>query len=200
MRPLSLTLRLVIALGLVFALAVVTFAPAPRAVTGAPLVQDDDDPDDDPDDDATVEAAAGGFPARIAAGACDALGADPAFALTNVTPRGEGGAGRIFVSASDVAATLDDLLAAPHAISVIAGGADLVTILACGDLIGSVVDGQLVVPLRAANDDDLAGIAVLDAADGEVHVELYLVLTGDTAVDDDGDDDETFDDDGDGGV
>jgi hypothetical protein len=198
MRQHFSALRLFAAFGLVLVLVVAGAAAGPPTIASAPLVQDEDD-----GDEATGTATAReGYSARIAAGTCETLNADSAFPLTTAAPHGESPAGGVFVSETEVAVAVSDLLAEPHAIAIHAGEDDLQTALACGDVAGQAIDGRLIVALHDAENDDLVGIAVLDENEGATAVELYLIRSADSAIDDAGDaGDDAFDeDDADGGV
>jgi hypothetical protein len=111
-------------------------------------------------------------PAHIHAGTCAELDPNPAYPLNDVTR----------VEDSDVATstisldvTLDELLASPFAINAHASAEDIATYIACGDITGPVVDGVLLVPMRAQNDSGIGGIAVLSTNDvGGTDVTIYL--------------------------
>jgi hypothetical protein len=74
---------------------------------------------------------------------------------------------------SQVPVRLDDLVAAPHAVVLSQpGGAD--DWAACGEIGGFVDDDGLVVGLRPARGNGLAGIAIFWDDGDAVEVELYL--------------------------
>lgn len=148
--------------------------------------------------DATVEvdAAAAGRPAHVHSGTCDTLG-DVVAPLNDLT-LATGGTGADETVAADIAQaipaeysfstvplTIDQILAADHAINVHESAEDIGTYIACGDLAGTVdANGSLVVGLRELNESDYAGIAVLspsaqDAASTDVSVFIAGGLTGD---------------------
>ena len=144
-------------------------------------------------------APAASHPAHIHSGTCPTLG-DVVFPLTNVAApvagaddddddadddggtgyRGAEGAAAGLVSESEVGASLDDILAAPHAVNVHASDQDIATYVACGEVGGTVVGGQLIVGLRPLNGSGLAGIAILDDDDddGQTDVTVYLAQIG----------------------
>ena len=196
--------RLVAALGLAF-VGCVALSPGPAFAVptiGAAYQDDaDDDADDDGGDDDGGLAALGGapYPANVSAGTCRDLG-DVAFPLADVDRRGGVGAetgeasdpdGPIaaIVSRAEIDASLDDVLAAPHAISVSASANRPAAGVACGNLGGEVIDGALIVGLRPLGGSGLAGIAVLEDEDddGQTDVTVYLAAVGggDVGRDDD---------------
>lgn len=128
--------------------------------------------------DATPAAspAAGGsmtHPAHIHAGTCDELDPNPAFPLTSLMQ----------IESSDVAmstttldVSIEDILAAPHAINVHESPENVANYVACGNVEGPVVDGKLVIGLSELNDSGIAGVAVLESNDaGGTDVTAYVV-------------------------
>ncbi|MCA9877798.1 MAG: hypothetical protein KC442_08450, partial [Thermomicrobiales bacterium] len=117
-------------------------------------------------------------PIHIHAGTCDNLG-DVVFPLTDVTLNTAGetfGSPAIPVeeSETEVAATLNDLLSSPHAINIHESADAIQNYIACGNIGGRVVDGDLEVGLREVNGSGHYGIAKLDGDDDHVDVEVYL--------------------------
>jgi hypothetical protein len=127
-------------------------------------------------------------PAHIHAGSCAELDPNPVAPLTNVAPRlnedeednaaqGILTATRVLYSESeDVELNFeDDVLASSHAIAVHESEENIQNYIACADIGGVVVDGELVVALQPMNDSGYTGIAKLDADDnGQVDVEIFL--------------------------
>lgn len=145
--------------------------------------------------DATPAAAA--HPAHIHAGTCDELG-DVTFPLSDVvtttddstpspaltgTPgvRAEGtpaSGGEVTVagSTSQVDATLDDLLAADHAINLHESADNIQNYIACGDLAGTASDGELRVELQELNGSGYTGeVHLVDNGDGTTTVTVRLM-------------------------
>jgi len=118
-------------------------------------------------------AAAVAHPAHVHAGTCAELDPNPAYPLADVA---QVAGGAVAVSQTTIEASLDDLLASPYAINAHASAEDIATYVACGDIAGTVVDGTLLVPMRAQNDSGLTGVAVLAGNDaGGTDVTVYLV-------------------------
>jgi hypothetical protein len=128
------------------------------------------------------------LPARIYAGRCGALGAEPAFQLIDVgsvegveegeTPQGALTAIPAEFSTTVVNASLADLLASEHAIDVRVDDTDPATSIACGDVGGPLETGtdgnELAVGLQERGQSAYAGIAWLqDEADRTV-VRVFL--------------------------
>jgi hypothetical protein len=114
----------------------------------------------------------GDHPAHIHAGTCAELDPNPAFPLNNVA-QVEGS--EVATSTIAVEATLDELLASPYAINAHESAENIDNYIACGDIAGPVVDGVLLVPLRAQNDSGISGVAVLASNDaGGTDVTVYL--------------------------
>jgi plastocyanin len=122
-------------------------------------------------------------PAHIHAGTCDNLG-DIVAPLSDVT---ELTAGEVFgaptavlvkESETDVALPLGDILSAPHAINIHESAEAIQNYIACGDIGGRVIDGDLTIGLRELNGSGHHGVAVLDGADDGTAVTLYLAEEG----------------------
>jgi plastocyanin len=122
-------------------------------------------------------------PAHIHSGSCDNLG-DIVTPLTDVTELTAGevfGAGSAILvkeSETDVALPLGDILSAPHAINVHESAEAIQNYIACGDIGGRVIDGDLVIGLRELNDSGHHGVAVLEDDDDGTDVTLYLAEEG----------------------
>jgi hypothetical protein len=79
-------------------------------------------------------------------------------------------------SVTEVEASLDDILAAEHAINVHESTDNIQNYISCGDLTGTPVDGKLEITLTALNDSGLDGGAVLeDNGDGTTTVTVWLM-------------------------
>jgi hypothetical protein len=107
----------------------------------------------------------GPYPAHIHAGTCDELG-DVVHPLSDAAyPEGDAQASkptlRVSSSITTIPVTLADLLVEPHTLNVHKSTDDIGTYVACGDLGGVVVDGELVIALAELDDSSLSGIAVI---------------------------------------
>ncbi len=162
-------------------------ALAAAGATGSVLAQDAGEDEAEagtpPAGEAADESAAGAarnlapqevpHPAHIHAGQCPTPGA-VVFPLTSVTDG---------TSETTVAATMEQIMAAPHAVNVHESQAEIENYISCGDIGGRVVDGRLVIGLQEINGSDHSGVAVLEADDDdETDVRVYLVEEGATAV------------------
>src|SRR5918998_4784569 len=125
------------------------------------------------------EAADAPHPAHIHSGTCDNLG-DIVAPLSDVT---ELTAGEVFgaptavlvkESETDVDLPLGDILAAPHAINIHESAEAIQNYIACGDIGGRVIDGDLVIGLRQLNGSGHHGVAILAGADDGTGVKVYL--------------------------
>jgi hypothetical protein len=128
------------------------------------------------------------LPARIYAGRCGQLGADPAFQLIDVgslegaeegeTPEGALTAIPAEFSTTVVNTTLADLLASDFAIDVRVDDADPATSIACGDIGGPVEAGpdgsELAVGLQERGQSAYAGIALLQDEGERTLVRVFL--------------------------
>jgi len=128
------------------------------------------------------------LPARIYAGRCGALGADPAFQLIDVgavegneageTPQGALTAIPAEFSTTVVNAPLADLLGTEHAIDVRVDDADPATSIACGDIGGPVEPGpdgdELAVGLQERGQSAYSGIGWLQSQDERTVVRVFL--------------------------
>ena len=137
-------------------------------------------------------------PAHIHAGSCPDVG-DVVFPLIDVVHMDEMGTpmagvetpatpmagmegvemGDIAVSTTSVDASLEDILAAEHAINVHLSAEEIGTYIACGDITGQPTDGQLEIALEEQNDSGYEGTARLtDTGDGTTTVDIMLVRGG----------------------
>ena len=128
------------------------------------------------------------LPARIYAGRCGALGAEPAFQLIDVgsvegVEEGESPQGALTAipaefSTTVVNATLADLLGAEFAIDVRVDDADPATSIACGDIGGPVEAGaegeELAVGLQERGQSAYSGIGWLQGQDDRTVVRVFL--------------------------
>ena len=122
-------------------------------------------------------------PAHIHSGSCDNLG-DIVVPLTDVV---EATAGERFgadqavpveVSDTDVEMSLNDILAAPHAINIHRSAEEIQIYIACGDIGGRVIDGDLLIGLQEIDGSGHQGVARLATGDGGTGVTLYLADQG----------------------
>jgi uncharacterized cupredoxin-like copper-binding protein len=142
-------------------------------------------------------------PAHIHSGTCEELG-DVVFPLNDVAPLDAGatpaavpaspaavpaaspvaaGAGEVVAeSTTEVEASLDDILAAEHAINVHESAENIGNYIACGNLTGPATDGELQIKLQELNDSGYTGEAhLVDNGDGTTTVTVTLMTTSDTA-------------------
>jgi hypothetical protein len=135
-------------------------------------------------------------PLHIHQGSCEQLG-DVLYPLgeisTDLNVHGEAVGGAedqgdqmVALNLTLVAASLGDLTGAEHAISIHQSEEDLATIIACGDIAGSVFDGgSLVIRLNEADDSGYIGFALFredaEAVEGDEDIEtataVYSMLT-----------------------
>lgn len=117
-------------------------------------------------------------PIHIHSGTCDNLG-DVVVPLTDVALNTAGetfGSPAVPVeeSETDVEISLNDLLASPHAINIHESKDAIQTYIACGNIGGRVVDGDLLIGLKEINGSGHSGIAKLDTDDKTTDVQVYL--------------------------
>src|SRR5688572_30124320 len=122
-------------------------------------------------------------PAHIHSGTCDDLG-DIVAPLSDVTEQTAGesfGASTALLvkeSESDVPLPLGDILSAPHALNVHESAEAIQNYIACGDIGGRVIDGDLIIGLRELNGSGHHGVAVLEGDDDGTGVTVYLSEEG----------------------
>ena len=131
-------------------------------------------------------------PVTINPGTCDQPVAQPTFLAGGTTPWGLVETGLpdltgapLLVAQATLQTTLDDLLLAgrPHVILVHQSAEQFGTYLACGDIAGAIVDGQLVIALRPVGESGVAGVTILDRdergflglGEQEVRATVYVV-------------------------
>ncbi len=71
-------------------------------------------------------------------------------------------------------AALRELIAPPHAVLVYERAGDLDTLVACGEVEGSLALDQIIVNLHPIDDSGHAGTVLLDDEDGDVYVRLHF--------------------------
>ncbi len=154
-------------------------------------------------------------PAHIHEGTCDDLNPKPLFPLTNVSemgmmegmmggtpeaddaamemsePMGAETAFGVETSYTLVEASLEDIVAAGHAINIHESTENVENYITCGDIGGRIATGPgmdeggtLIVGLGELNDSGYSGIAVLEGKDDQTEVVIYLAegLTGGTGA------------------
>ena len=135
------------------------------------------------------------LPARIYAGRCGGLGAEPAFQLIDVgavegieageAPQGALTAIPAEFSTTVVNAPLADLLASEHAIDVRVDDADPATSIACGDIGGPIEAGadgdELAVGLQERGNSAYSGIGWLQDEGERTLVRVFLARGLDSA-------------------
>ena len=86
-------------------------------------------------------------------------------------------------SITSVEASLEDILAAEHAINVHLSAEEIEVYIACGDITGTADGGQLQIELQERNESGFQGIAILmDAGDGTTTVDAMLMPSRDGAM------------------
>ncbi|MBA3450839.1 MAG: cupredoxin family copper-binding protein [Chloroflexia bacterium] len=118
-------------------------------------------------------------PAHIHTGTCAELGdivaplADVAEATAGET---FGAADAILVKESEttVELSLNDILAAPHAVNIHQSAEAIQIYIACGDIGGRVVGGELLIGLQEIDGSGYNGVAILQTADAGTDVTVYL--------------------------
>lgn len=150
---------------------------------------------------------AGPFPAHIHTGTCEELG-DVVFPLSELQPFGsqaspvaspsvalastpgsspvaapavgtpEATYEVLAQSTTVVAVSLDDILAAEHAINVHESAENIQNYVACGDLSGTATNGELQIELQELNESFLVGQAdLVDNGDGTTTVTVRVMLS-----------------------
>ena len=122
-------------------------------------------------------------PAHIHSGTCDNLGdiVAPLRTSPELTAGESFGAPTAVLvkeSETDVPLPLGDILSAPHAINVHESADAIQNYIACGDIGGRVIDGDLVIGLRELNGSGHHGVAVLEGDDDGTDVKVYLTEEG----------------------
>lgn len=127
-------------------------------------------------------------PAHIHVGDCANADPNPLAMLNNVEPRlnddEDDNAPQGTLTASLVTYSMtddidlnfkDDVLATAHSIIVHESDANIQNYIACGDIGGVMVDGEMLVALHPLNDSGYTGIAKLTTdGDGQVDVQIFL--------------------------
>lgn len=122
-------------------------------------------------------------PAHIHSGTCAELGdivvpLSDVKALTAGEVFGAPSAVPVEESVTEANMTLSDILAAPHAVNIHESKEAIQVYIACGDIGGRVVDGQLSIGLQEINGSGYNGVAILDTAGDKTDVTVYLADQG----------------------
>lgn len=145
--------------------------------TGMALAQDDDTANE-----------SHVHPAHILAGECGDLDPAPVASLTSLElplndDEDDNDAQGVLTAAAVLTSETDDIdlnfeddvLTSAHSIVVHESEENIQNFIACGEIGGIVVDGELLVALHPMNDSGYTGIAKLDADDsGDIDVEVFL--------------------------
>jgi plastocyanin len=141
-----------------------------------------------------------GHPAHIHTGTCDDLG-EVVYPLSNVGP-GEIKNGKsvesgdaigatediypVEISITSVDTTLAEIADGNHAVNVHESSANIQNYIACGNIGGQPIDGDLIIGLEQRNDSGYTGIAVIHPREDYVVVTVYLSegLAGEAATPD----------------
>lgn len=134
------------------------------------------------------EAEVPAHPAHIHAGTCDDLNPAPLETLSFVsvlqsdsededanTPKGVLTAGRVLLSSTEgVEMSMDDILAEAHSINIHLSEAEIDTYIACGEIGGVPVDGDLYIGIRDVNGSGYSGVAKLSEDGDNTNVDIFL--------------------------
>ena len=127
-------------------------------------------------------------PAHIHSGTCDELG-DVVYPLEDVTgealsgtpgaspePAAEGLPGDVIArSRTAVDASLDDILAEPHAVNVHKSAEEIDVYVACANVEGEAEDGELFLDLEQVGESGITGQVILaDVGEGQTEVTITL--------------------------
>jgi len=127
-------------------------------------------------------------PAHIHEGTCDDLNPAPKETLSFVsvlmsdsddenanTPQGVLTAGRVLLSTTEgVELSMEDILADAHSIDIHLSEAEIGTYIACGEIGGVPVDGDLYIGIRDVNGSGYSGVARLSEDGDSTNVDIFL--------------------------
>ena len=127
-------------------------------------------------------------PAHIHEGTCDDLNPAPLQPLSMVsvlmndsdeeganTPQGVLTASRVLLSSTEgVELSMEDILAGAHAINIHLSEAEIDTYIACGEIGGVTVEGDLYVGLRDVEGSGYSGVAWLSEDGDNTNVDIFL--------------------------
>ena len=132
-------------------------------------------------------------PAHIHSGTCDNLG-DVVVPLNDVTSVGSSAtpvatpassmtstpaADSMLQSTTTVDLALEDIISGGHAINVHESVDRIDVYIACGDVVGEISNGPLIVELQELNGSGFSGEAMLtDNGDGTTTIDLHLMQSG----------------------
>lgn len=123
-------------------------------------------------------------PVAIHQGTCESTTPQAETVLENTTVAGAGAEdGQIvgqnpgppaLVSISAVNVPLSDLGQTPRVLAV-HQGPELGTVVACGNIAGTLVDGQMVIALQPVQNSGISGVAMLSEVDDQTNIVTYVV-------------------------
>lgn len=116
-------------------------------------------------------------------GTCESTTPEAEVQLENTTVAGAGAEdGQVIgqnpgppalVSISAVDLPLDELGQTPRVIAI-HQGPELGTVVACGNIAGTLVDGQMVIALQPVQNSGISGVAMLSEEDGQTNIVTYV--------------------------
>ncbi len=145
---------------------------------------------------ATGDATGGNYPVAIHQGTCEAPTAQPAYQLDNTAPvgadesdaeiLGQPTGAPVLTTSSTIDATLADVANGGNVVAVHSSPEEFGTIIACGQIAGPNIDGQLVIALQPVGESTVSGVAtlssdtsgVLGLGDDQIQVTVYVADIG----------------------
>ncbi len=135
-------------------------------------------------------------PAHIHEGTCADLNPAPLQPLSNVsvllndsdeeganTAEGVLTASRVLLSSTEgVELSMEDILAGAHSINIHLSDPEIDTYIACGEIGGVTVEGDLYVGLRDVNGSGYSGVAKLTEDDDKTNVDIFLTEPSDDSA------------------
>ena len=171
------------------ALVATSFAAAAILIGGAGVNAQDATP-------AAGDSTGGNYPVAIHQGTCEMPTAQPAYQLDNTAPVGADQPDAdvlgtpsgvpVLTSSGAIDATLDDVANGGNVLAIHASPEEFGTIIACGQIAGPSIDGQITIALQPVGDSTVTGIAtlsedstgVLGLGDDQIQVTVYVIETG----------------------
>lgn len=146
------------------------------------------------EEESTPEMMNGEHPVAIHAGTCEEPEAEPAFELDSAMERGSeeeepeqigmSTGAPVLETSSNVTANLGDVAEEGHVIGVHASPEEFGTLVACGEIAGVLIDGELVIAINEVDGSGVTGVAmltedesgVLGLGDDEIAATVYLTM------------------------
>lgn len=124
------------------------------------------------------------YPVAMHQGTCESTTPEPEVTFDNTSAAGAGVEGAqivgqnpgppALVSVGAVDVPLAELAGTPRVIAIHQGPEQFGTVVACGNIAGTLVDGQMVIALQPIQNSGISGVALLNEVDDQTNIVVYV--------------------------